>query len=246
MTAPPGTWSPPPTLLAPPSSLRAVTICEHARWAANALTADDCARLRAAMTAPMHPVGVQGGADVSDARTGSLRATAWSPELASQLWEKLRAMIPPEREMTHTTPTDWHAPTPHRRWRAHEISPLLRFMRYEKGGLHHPHYDNSYDYGDGRRTLMSFVLYLTDASPGGRTRIVRDGQEHLAMPSRTHDDWSRPARDDEVIAAVVPTQGAMLMFDHRVCHDIERYEGDSPRIIIRGDVVFTSMRPPVP
>ncbi|MBS2036723.1 2OG-Fe(II) oxygenase [bacterium] len=177
-------------------------------------------------------------AQTEEAR-GSWRATAWSPELAAQLWSLLEPAIPCERLMQDFTATDW---PPHRRWRRVGLSPVLRFMRYESGGQHCCHYDQSFDYGDGRRTLLSVVFYLTEAAPGsgGRTRFVRDGQEETPLLQRNYGDWTRLTRDDEVILGVRPQLGSALIFDHRLCHDVEYYSGATPRVIVRGDVVFRS------
>lgn len=175
-------------------------------------------------------------AETEEAR-GSWRATAWSPELAAQLWTFLEPAIPEERVMQDFTATDW---PPHRRWRRLGLSPVLRFMRYERGGQHCCHYDQSFDYGDGRRTLLSVVFYLTEAAEGagGCTRFVRDGQEGMPLQARHYGDWTRLTRPDEVILGVRPQLGSALIFDHRLCHDVEYYSGDCARVIVRGDVVF--------
>lgn len=168
---------------------------------------------------------------------GSWRATAWAPELARQLWAFLSVAVPDEREMQDLTATDW---APQRRWRKLGLSPVLRFMRYDSGGQHCCHYDQSFDYGDGRRTLMSVVFYLSEVAEGtgGCTRFVRDGQEARPIPERSFGDWTRLTREDEVILGVRPQLGSALLFDHRLCHDVEHYSGECPRVIVRGDVVF--------
>jgi hypothetical protein len=173
----------------------------------------------------------------TEAARGSWRATAWAPELATQLWKLLEPAVPQERVMEDFTATDWQ---PHRRWHRVGLSPVLRFMRYESGGQHCCHYDQSFDYGDGRRTLLSVVFYLSEVEPGcgGCTRFVRDGQEHTPLAERNYGDWTRLTRDDEVILGVRPQLGSALLFDHRLCHDVEHYSGKTPRVIVRGDVVF--------
>jgi hypothetical protein len=143
--------------------------------------------------------------------------------------------------MTDLTPTDWWQknPTKARKWRAVGVSPLLRFMRYEKGGQHYAHYDAAYVYEDPKvRTLMSFVLYLTTNENGGATRFIRDGQHTVPILERNHADWDRPVEKDEVLLSVSPRKGRLVMFDHRLCHDVEPYAGNEPRIIIRGDVIY--------
>jgi hypothetical protein len=146
------------------------------------------------------------------------------------------------------TPTDGFAipsgpgkRTGHRSYRVVGLSPLLRFMRYDPGGRHLCHYDAGFDYGDGRRTLLSVVLYLTDAPHSGATRFVRDGQESMPVRERKFEDWSRDTRDDEVTLSVHPARGHALVFDHRLCHDVQRWEGPGPRVIVRADVVYEAI-----
>jgi len=116
-------------------------------------------------------------------------------------------------------------------------------MRYEPGGHHLVHYDAGYDYGDGRRTLSSVVLFLTPAADGsgGAVRFLHDGQAHLPVRERNHDDWRREADPHEVAFAVAPRRGAALLFDHRRCHDVEQWRGPGSRVSIRGDVVYEAV-----
>lgn len=244
----PGAWTPPPIALDPLEGLPAVepiALPEGlARRARRVLTARDCATLRAAMEASgaAEPVGVTGVRDGYG--VGSLRATAWSPALAAGLWERLRPAVPSVRFLGPRDPTDAFATATragHRSWRAVGLSPLLRFMRYAPGGRHLCHYDAAYDYGDGRRTLLSVVFYLTDAPASGATRFVRDGQEMTPVAARDLGDWTRDTRDDEVLAAVHPTEGDALVFDHCLCHDVARWEGPGERVIVRADVVYEAI-----
>lgn len=245
----PGEWDPPPIQLsAPPQDLQVTTLFNGAAAIIDgALSSQDCQRLIEAMqqSGQASPVNVQGRQDLPDDRIGSVRATAWAPALGRQLWARLQPYIPPQKLIPpdDLTSTDWHHPIAHRKWRAINISPVLRFMRYEAGGQHYAHYDAGFDYGDGRRTLMSLVLYLTtaDEGAGGRLRFIRDQQEHLPIWQRDHQDWPREVLPHEVIDGVRPIQGRALIFDHRICHDVELYTGQTPRIIIRGDVVFEAI-----
>jgi hypothetical protein len=114
-------------------------------------------------------------------------------------------------------------------------------MRYDPGGRHLCHYDAGFDYGDGRRTLLSVVFYLTDAPSSGATRFVRDGQEETPVCARDFGDWTRDTRADEVLFSVHPEVGSALLFDHRLCHDVERWDGPGPRVIVRGDIVYEAI-----
>jgi NAD+ synthetase len=236
-----GAWDPPAIPLDPlaglPAWQRVALPHGFAIHVRDALTHDDCARLRAAMAdAPVEPVGVSGVRDSYG--IGSVRATAWSPALARALDERLRPALPSVRFLGDRDPTDASG---HRTWRVVGVSPLLRFMRYEPGGRHLCHYDAAFDYGDGRRTLLSIVWFLTDAPRGGATRFVRDGQDALPVHARDFADWARDTRDDEVVAAIQPARGHAVVFDHRLCHDVQRWDGPGDRVIIRGDVVYEAV-----
>ena len=254
----PGAWDPPPIMLDPPARIpsweRLAVPHATALVVEDVLTHADCARLCEAMEEWGHaePVGVTGvGAGRGDHGgygIGSVRATAWSPELAAALWKRLRPALPCVRFLGDLTPTDGFAiatdpgrRTGHRTYRVVGLSPLLRFMRYDPGGRHLCHYDAGFDYGDGRRTLLSVVLYLTDSPDSGATRFVRDGQEGLPVRERDFSDWSRDTRGDEVTVSVHPARGRALVFDHRLCHDVQRWEGPGPRVIIRADVVYEAV-----
>ena len=92
--------------------------------------------------------------------------------------------------------------------------------------------------GGASRTIV--IDLLSDVAPGhgGCTRFIRDGQQARNVWDRKHDDWDRPVEPDEVLMSVRPKAGRVLMFDHRLCHDVEPYTGSTPRIIIRGDAIF--------
>lgn len=250
----PGAWAPPEIELerpgrtgpAPVERVAAPGVSGLVLRAEGVLSLADCARLRQAMdafdgAAPVGVTGVRQGDGV-----GSTRATAWSPALAAKLWARLGPCVPSVRFADDFTPTDAFATATrpgHRTWRVVGLSPMLRFMRYESGGRHLGHYDAAFDYRDGRRTLMSVVFYLSDApeGAGGATRFLRDGQESLPARARRFADFDRDTRPDEVAACVRPRAGDALVFDHRVCHDVETWRGHDPRVIVRADVVYEAV-----
>jgi hypothetical protein len=142
--------------------------------------------------------------------------------------------------MTPTDSTDWWQGDKLRTiWYPVGFSPMLRFMRYDSGGQHYAHYDAGFIYpNDNYRTLQSVVIYLTTNTDGGATRFIEDNQMHLPVWERNHQDWTREVQPSEVLYSSQPQMGKMLIFDHRLCHDVEMYRGNDPRIIIRGDIVF--------
>lgn len=188
------------------------------------------------------PVSVNGLKD-QDYGKGSVRASGWSPYLADQFTKAIIPYLGP-LVCDEFTATDWWQPTDgehHHYWEPVAVSPLLRFMKYEKDSEHYAHYDAGYFYDDGvHRTLKSLVIYLT-TNDIGATRFIRDGQERVPVYERNHDDWDRRVEDDEVIYSSYPDKGKALIFDHRLCHDVQQYqpsvEGEV-RIIIRGDIIY--------
>lgn len=170
---------------------------------------------------------------------GSYRASLFNEDLAHCIFARLLLCkdFPRLRLMQDDTPADWdEAPV----WRATAVNPLMRFIKYQEGGLLVPHYDAPFDYYDGKRTLMSLVLYLTevDSTKGGATRFILDPQINLPLSERIYEDWDRLANPEEIITAVSPRAGAALILDHRVLHDGEALQAGANKIIMRTDVVF--------
>ena len=115
-------------------------------------------------------------------------------------------------------------------------------MKYESGGQHYAHYDAGFIYPDDKyRTLQSIVIYLTTNVAGGSTRFIQDGQSTVPMRERKTEDWLREVEPNEVITSVYPKKGNILFFDHRLCHDVEKYFGNGPRIIVRGDIIYQAI-----
>ncbi len=189
----------------------------------------------------LESVSVQGNKNDIDYGIGSKRATCWSEKLADDIWYKIKAFIE-KRVFNSYSSTDWWQHGFNPKWKPIGISPLLRFMKYENEGQHFSHYDAGYIYENtNHRTLQSFVLYLTDNNTGA-TRFIDDKQSNIPIDKRNHKDWVRPVEDSEIIHSVLPIAGNMLIFDHRICHDVSQYIGTDPRIIIRGDIIFESIK----
>jgi NAD+ synthetase len=206
------------------------------------LTRDECSLLTGALERTVQiPVGRNGmkkDFDAAAGPVGSYRATLYSEELAELVWKRIEGRIPAVRCFDDYSCTDSAG---HPVWRAVGINPSLRFIKYLKGGTLVPHYDAGYDFCDGRRhTLMSVVIYLTDGAEGcgGRTRFILDSQRNQPSRERDYSDWSRAADSREILLSVQPKAGSALVFDHRLLHDAEGWEGDTPRIIMRTDIIF--------
>jgi nicotinic acid mononucleotide adenylyltransferase len=188
------------------------------------------------------PVGIDGRPQSYESTgiLGSLRATAFSPELAAIIWDRLKDAIPLVRVMDEYTPTDHDGK---KVWRAVGINPVMRFIVYPEGEGESklvPHYDSTFDgFSSGtHRTLMSLVLYLDTSAPGsgGGTQFILDPQRHLPVRERRFQDWDVDPSPSEVLVTVPPTQGAALLFDHRLLHAGEKALGG--KVIIRTDIIF--------
>ena len=171
-------------------------------------------------------------------KLGSFRATAFCPELAEKLWDRIKPFIESERVFDEYASSDWCS---HKKWKPIGINPAFRYIWYEKGGELVVHYDAGYNPGDGKtHSLMSVVLYLNDCDPksGGSTRFIKDSQIYIPYAERDFSDWKREANADEVMLSIEAQKGRALIFDHRLLHDSEPWAGNSPKVIIRTDIMF--------
>lgn len=204
----------------------------------------ECALLNDLMSSSpnFESVSIQGRKDIVDDRIGSIRTTIWSPQLAQQFLHKFYPLIK-DLKCDEFTPTDWWQGNKSRNeWEFVGVTPMMRFMEYGKDGQHYAHYDAAYIYpNDNYRSLLSFVVYLTD-NDDGCTRIIGDNQDKVPVWDRDHNDWIRQASEYEVIFKSKPVKGNVLVFPHRMCHDVEQFTGTKRRII-RGDILFKAKTP---
>lgn len=242
----PGGWADNKTINFSPAPIKN---SEPINYLDEAIPVSDCDKIIEYFSASENwqEVSVQGmtpDGSAYNAEKGSMRTTLFNPELAAQLFNNyIKDQMPSVYKTNKFTATDcWQdVEDGDDEWELVGMSPMLRYMIYEKDGQHYPHYDAGYFYPDGiHRTLKSVVIYLT-TNETGRTRFVMDGQECLQTKDRDHQDWSAPATESEVYRGYYPGKGNILIFDHRLCHDVSQFqprkEGDK-RIIIRGDLIY--------
>lgn len=190
------------------------------------------------------PVGIHGmlkDFDPTAQAIGSWRASYFSERLAGILWDRIAPAFPVLRIMEDTTPTDWED---ERVWRAFGTAPLMRFIRYTDSGMLVPHYDSAYIQDENRRSLMSVVLYLTDAGDN-TTRFIKDSQAALPLAQKDYSDWTRAALSEEILLSVAPPAGSALIFDHRILHDAAPLSPGTQKIIMRTDIAFRRCGLPV-
>lgn len=187
---------------------------------------------------PVSVTGMSGNWQPGD-EIGSYRASNFTPEYATVLWERIKHAFPKTRVFTSADNTDFDD---HEIWEPIGVSPLLRFIKYEDGGWLVVHYDAPYIESDEIRTLQSFVIYLEDTIEGGATRYLNDPQAHLPITERDLSDQKRAADEDEVKIRFAPANGSAVVFDHRLLHDAEKVTGEGNKIIIRTDIMYRKVR----
>jgi hypothetical protein len=240
----PGGWEPEKVPFLPDQTIIKKTNNNGSIILENVLSSFECSLLINLMTQSpkTEKVSIYGKKDNPDDRIGSSRTSIWSVALAEQIWQKIKDHLP-YRTMNEFNYTDWwQGDSSRTHWQPVMCSPLFRFMKYENSGHHYCHYDAGFIYPDDSfRTLQSVVIYLTSCKKGGATRFVKDQQDHLPVWSRNQEDWTREALEEEVISRCEAKAGKILIFDHGICHDVERNLDEQPRIIIRTDIVFKAV-----
>lgn len=205
-----------------------------------------------------HPVGVNGYANDLE-HVGSHRAQAWSVPIAEAITPVMHFHLPlgfraqNGRLIAGGLQPRWDVPAPStifmpedgiRGYRFLASTPWLRFMRYDQGGKHVPHYDAPYyNPFEGYITLFSWVLYLRtlEEDAGGGFEFVNDGNGGVPMrdrPKEAFADWQEMAPRDKITQTIHPVAGRLLIFPHWLCHQVQDFTGPGSRYIIRGDVAY--------
>ncbi|MEV7590246.1 2OG-Fe(II) oxygenase [Streptomyces sp. NPDC089922] len=164
------------------------------------------------------------------------RATADSESLAAEFYRRLRTFLP--SGVGSDAPTDSDG----RSWKPSAVNPRMRFITYERGGFLVPHYDSPYFAPDGRRTLLTVVVYLSCDAVGGETRFIADQQNDLPFVQRDFSDWSRLAEPEDVVSTHRPEPGDVLLFWHRTLHDSAPIL-QGAKTILRTDVLYEPVEP---
>lgn len=222
----------------------------YARYADNFISKEDCNWLLEVFNKrELKPVGVDGYNTDNDLLIGSVRSTAWAPNYAKILTKKfLHFGIHRNESILGSTLDEYSSTdnfdldgTVYRRAKFLGASPFMRFMKYKEGGYHRTHYDAAFIHPKNKqvRTLCSWVLFLNDVTSeeGGKLRFIDDDQWYIKTSERCFDDYKVDTDPKKVLASVQPKAGTVVVFDHRLPHDVELFVG-SERNIIRGDLFF--------
>ena len=136
------------------------------------------------------------------------------PALAARLLPHLRAVAPAILNSADGKPGTW---------RLDDINDRFRFCRYREKQSFGIHQDGVHHRGDNHRSLLTFMVYLTDGSQfeGGDTVFYDSGP-------------GGPARE---VARVRPRAGSLILFDHALWHAGESLTA-GVKHVLRSDVLY--------
>jgi prolyl 4-hydroxylase len=169
--------------------------------AADALTEAECAAFRAQMAAAagaeVAPITGRDGEVVNPKIRSNTRLMFDDPAFAAALFERLRAHIPPRLMGLAVA----------------GVNERLRLYRYAPGQRHGSHWDTPVELPDGRRTLLTLVIYLNEDFEGGATSF------------------------DELNRVIVPRRGLALFFQQRILHEAQPVIAGE-KFVFRSDIFY--------
>ena len=119
------------------------------------------------------------------------------------------------------------------------VSKYWRFMSYNQGGEHYPHYDSDFNTFGNQYTKFSCVVYFTNCK-SGELAFIDDKTEF----AENKEDWDRQATDSEIVLKIKPKALDVVIFPHDMCHSVlpfkKDYE-DRERVIARGDLIYSKV-----
>lgn len=162
---------------------------------------------------------------------------------AKYLSDALATSLPAQLVFNERSRVDWQSDNPENFnvWNLIGVAPYFRYLQYNSGSEHLPHYDTTHKLKEDPlvRTLYSGIIYLTDNQTGA-TAFIDDEQHHLKYQDRDHSDWDRQATHDQIYEWSIPKRGNIVVFPHGVCHSVmPNYSGTS-RQIIRFDIYYSA------
>ncbi len=138
------------------------------------------------------------------------RLVCEDPKLAAVLLERLRAHLPERIEHDGSV------------WQLDSINPRFRVCRYRGGQRFRIHRDGVHHCEDGRRSMLTFMVYLNDATEfeGGDTRFFAGRRD-----------------TDPVTFRVTPKAGRLIVFDHTIWHDGAPVTAGQ-KYVLRSDLLY--------
>lgn len=155
------------------------------------------------------PIGSGEDAVVRPDYRDNARAMADEPELAAELFERARPVLP----------GSWLDVG--RNWGLARLNERFRYYRYDPGQRFAPHFDGCYRGPDGATSFLTFLVYLSGGLDGGSTRFYRridSGEYRIAFEVR-------------------PEPGMALVFAHDELHEGAPVESGR-KYVARTDVMY--------
>lgn len=122
----------------------------------------------------------------------------------------------------------------------HSVADYIRFMEYQQGGEHYPHYDCDFEIDENIITKYTLVMYFTDNPNDGEFVFVKDkdgvNPSEINIKNVFDYDWTEQAKDDEVLLKINPSVGKIIIFPHSLCHSV--LKTNNPRKIARLDIAM--------
>jgi len=163
------------------------------------------------------------GTDYPPSYRNNERTVVDDHALAQQMTEHLRGCLPQETFVLDDDDSDAGS------WTLDGVNERFRFCRYRESQAFHIHQDGVHHRGDGVKSRLTFMIYLTDGDEfeGGDTLFFAAGP-HTAATGEQHPP---------VVARVRPRAGSLIVFDHKIWH-----AGDvvtrGVKHIMRSDVLY--------
>lgn len=164
----------------------------------------------------------------------SLRISVYNEELAELIMNRINPHIPYLKSFPNTLPIISNNKDV---WVKKTINPLFRFIRYNGNNELISHYDDTYEYNEYKKTLLTMVIYLENSD--SETRFLKDNQYNIPDKDRIYKDSETIGKNDDVLLSFKSTKGNALIFNHRLLHDATQPKNNQ-KTIIRTDIVFQS------
>ena len=127
-----------------------------------------------------------------------------------------------------------------KKYRYHSVADYIRFMEYQQGGEHYPHYDCDFEIDENVITKYTLVMYFSNNPNDGEFVFVKDkdgvNPSNINIKNVFDYDWTEQAKDDEVLLKINPSVGKIIIFPHSLCHSV--LKTNSPRKIARLDIAM--------
>lgn len=156
---------------------------------------------------------------VNLAARNNTRVVIDAPNMAMELWERVRAHVDPQHEGATIA----------------GLNDRFRVYQYEQGQRFFPHVDVRTVVPRGE-TRASFMIYLNDEFEGGSTRFFEVKEKN----SRRGEGRGRKF-DNRVRFAVRPPVGSVVVFDHLLLHEGAEVTAGL-KYAVRSDLIYSSAR----